>query len=203
MTAGGLRPPGGDQQLVGRATRQSLPERLRHERHDRVQQAERAVERVHEHRARRLAVIPVLRETRLDRLEVPVRELVPHESSCGLGVVVEPQSPWCAPPRSSARCSDGRGRARRRTRRWRRRDARESSDPHATDDPGRSRTSARTGVAADVRQQEAADVPELRDEVPARGERLLEIVGIEDDVDAKAHARRPRCSAAGRRRSGR
>ena len=41
---------------------------------------------------------------------------------------------------------------------------------------------------AQVREQEAADVPQLRDEVAARRKRLLQIVWVERDVHPEAHA---------------
>ena len=51
------RPLSEGQMFARLSPRQPLPERLGHERHDRVQQPQRVVEHVHEHRARDLAVL--------------------------------------------------------------------------------------------------------------------------------------------------
>ncbi len=62
-------------------------------------------------------------------------------------------------------------------------------------------SSGRHRLRPDVREQEAADVPELRDEVAARRERLLEVVRVEDRCRRPGPCPRSPCSAARRRRT--
>ena len=132
---------------------------------------------------------PGVGEPRLDRLEIPVGELVPHEAARRLGVLVEPQpgvalvrrvqravASGAAGPsaasHSAIAASSARGSMRRR----------------ASARRDRCSASGCTGSVPTFVEQEAADVPELRDEVAARRERLLEVVRVEHDVGAQAHA---------------
>jgi hypothetical protein len=54
--ASALWPRRAHEKLARTSARQTLPERFGHERHHRMQQAKRAVERVHEHRARHVSI---------------------------------------------------------------------------------------------------------------------------------------------------
>ena len=51
------RPRGSSQKLGVPLARQALPERLGDKRHDRLQQSQRLIEGIHEHRAGRFAVV--------------------------------------------------------------------------------------------------------------------------------------------------
>ena len=77
----GTRPAGDDQQLgVGGAVRDGRPQRLGHERHDRVEQPQVRVEHLDQRPPRRLAgrrVQRLVREPDLGELEPPVAVLVP------------------------------------------------------------------------------------------------------------------------------
>jgi hypothetical protein len=70
-----------------------LPERVGHERYDRLEQAQHLVERVNEHGARHLAVIARSGEPRLDRFEVPVGQFAPGKRARGLDVFVQSEDP--------------------------------------------------------------------------------------------------------------
>src|SRR5712671_4625631 len=67
----------------------ALPERLRNERHDRVQQSERVVEEVSEDRARDLTIAARRTDATLRSLEIPVCNIVPDETSRGLRVFAQ------------------------------------------------------------------------------------------------------------------
>src|SRR6266404_6983051 len=67
----------------------ALPERLRNEWHDRVQQSERVVEDVREDRTCDLAIAARRTDATLGSLEIPVCDIVPDEAPCCLRVFAQ------------------------------------------------------------------------------------------------------------------
>src|SRR5688572_7445517 len=54
-----------------------------------MKEPKRRVEDVHENGTGDLAILPIVAEPTLDRLEVPIRELVPHEAARALGEIAK------------------------------------------------------------------------------------------------------------------
>ena len=89
-----------------------LPERLRDEWYDRVQQPQRMVESVYQHRTRDIAIVAGSGQPPFGRFNVPIGELIPNETASSFGVLVEPQraergvaldaSPWRRRERESS-----------------------------------------------------------------------------------------------------
>ena len=163
-----------------------------------MQQPQRTVEHVHEHGTRRLAVvgIGICAEPNLDRLEIPIGELVPHEAARGLRELVEahPRGSLLVAPHAAVRGGETStlGRLERpdsgvalRNRHIEtvedpRVGEREASGIDLGDRPHR--------CIPDIREEEASDVPQLRCEVAARRKRLLDVGRIQDDIGAESKA---------------
>ena len=139
-----------------------------------------------QHDAGDFAVVATGGQARLGGLDVPIGQLVPHEATRRLGVLVQSE-PVVAllirPPRP------------RRARSAERVVAFADCHVEARENPlvgARQRrvTDARErgdGAFADARQEEATDVPQLGRKVAPGLERLVEVGVIEPVVDAQAH----------------
>jgi hypothetical protein len=160
-----------------------------------VQQPERAVEDVHENGAGELAILGRAGEPTLDRLDVPVCELVPDEPTAALGQIAQTHAgaPFVRGPDTAVRRAVANHRwtqwAERRVRLGDRR-VEPREDPVVRGRQMRAVDCAqRTDrIGSDVGQQEPTDVPELRREVAAGREGFFELVVVEDHVGAEPHS---------------
>src|SRR5450756_237142 len=162
-----------------------LPESLRNERHDWMQQSQCVVEHVREYRARDLAVAAQRTDAALGGLEVPVRDVVPDETARGFSEFAEakPRITLVRPPLSFLwpRLAE-------------RRIALENRGVEPSEYPPVGKRELVVGElvhashrgSADVDEQESSDVPQLRREIAAGRERALEVLMVEHQI--RAHA---------------
>src|SRR6185437_9772562 len=152
-----------------------------------MQQSQRSVEDVHEHRARNVAVIAFCRDSALDAFQIPVGQLVPHETSRGLGVLVQSQpSVQLAPiPRGAGGTRRTQGSVA-----FRNRDVETVENPPvgAREPRGFDVAYGSDWLVANLGQKKASDVPELRREIAPRRERPVEIARIEYQVRTHSHS---------------
>ena len=152
-----------------------------------MQQAQRLIKDMHQHRTRDLTVGAGLQQARLARFHVPVGEVVPDKAAGGFGVGVESHAGGAfllRPSRATRTCRTERGVAIADA-------AREPVENPAVDTRefgvGERREVA-DRIGSHLQQQKAADVPQLGREVAPWRERLLEVGGVEHHIDAESHS---------------
>jgi hypothetical protein len=170
-----------------------------------VQESQRAVEDVDENRACHLAIVAMGAQPALDRLQVPIGELVPDEATRAFCQIAQPHAgaSLVLPPHPSVTPSARRRRPQRSERCVGLDDRGVKSPQHPVVGAREPRpvdvAKPADRIGSDVREQEPADVPELRGEIAAGRERLIELVRIENHVRAESHSgdeRPPQCIGA-------